>query len=1386
VDTVPPVMFCKTNQVFACGPNSAGTGWQPIPPQAFDACCPVPPLVSLVGALTNGNLCNLTITLTWSAMDCCSNTAFCTEIVSIIDTNPPILTCAPLKFVECGTTWTFDPPTAFDLCCGTNVTINVASNITISSSPCFSIYERFWTATDCCSNVAVCSQRVIEQDTLPPMVICPSNMIVQCGQPVVFTPPIATDLCCPTTGILITAQPTVTNSFSPCLKVLIKTWVISDCCGNTTTCTQLIEILDTTPPVVVCGPNQTIQCGTPFAPAPPISATDACCGTVVSMGLPTFTTNLLGVCTEVVQVIWPAFDCCGNVGYCTNFVSITDTLPPVINCPPGPRLVQCGQPFVPPAVFDQCCSNVTMNLLNSTTNTIGNCTNQVILSWQAVDCCGNTATCLETNLIVDLVPPSIACPPPAFVSCGTPIVFTPPAAFDACCGTNVAVVNAGTFVFGSSPCYRVHVRVWQAFDCCGNATNCNQIIVEQDLTPPVITGVSNQTIQCQLIAGPFPWPPVSAIDACCSTNVTLSVVSNSVSGQCPRLHVRVLKATDCCGNSSFFTQIVTEVDTIPPIIGCPPAFTVNQGQPWSFGNPLSGDSCCPAGIFVVSTVTNVINQCTRNVTRTWIAYDCCSNSATCSQTVSIIRPPPPNDLCQNAFPLFINAPPICGSNICATPSLPGSLVITPCGSSVNAPDVWYVMTPTCSGTVRINTCNPCTGFPMYDTVLSAYTGPCPGTLIQVPGGCNDDLCGLQSIINISVTAGQTYYIRVSGWAGAMGWFGLQAIQTSTSPPPNDYCTNAIPVTIGSPAACGSTECASPSLSNNVPTIPIPCGPSIQANDVWYTFTPTCSGPVTVNTCGVCPGSNTFNTVLSAYTGTCGALSQIACNNNALQPGCIVQSSITFMGTAGVTYYIRVAGVGAASGQFRLNIQQSIVPPVNDLCVNATLINAGTYAWNNCGATATGPGATCATFFHDIWYRFTAPCAGPVWINTCGTALNTYLAVYTGPCSSPTQIACDDNATAGPCAPSPQSFVSFNAVAGQTYLIRVGTPSGVMGPGQLTLVGPTPPLGTCPPPGPCSWKMYRIIGNPTCLQWSWSLSSPCCMFVGASTAGPVCSGNANALAAAFVASINSVCPSLNATALPFPPPFHGRFLVCSPCGTNMTLSVGAAGVPPQNQCVVANTGGWSPIPVGWCSFNPDIDEVPPSGHDYNGNGMDDAFDIDLGTSEDANANGIPDEADCLVPDVTIVPEGQLVQLGDMLQLNTIATGTAPLKYQWNHNGTPIPGATEDSFTVASITASDVGLYSVTVSNVCAVTTSAAIEVRLSQPVLLNAAFDGQQFQFTVHTKTGFEYVIEYKNNLNSPTWTTLTTLPGTGEPQVVTDPAPAPQMRYYRARATLSP
>ncbi|TAL00709.1 MAG: hypothetical protein EPO07_09355, partial [Verrucomicrobia bacterium] len=662
--------------------------------------------------------------------------------------------------------------------------------------------------------------------------------------------------------------------------------------------------------------------------------------------------------------------------------------------------------------------------------------------------------------------------------------------------------------------------------------------------------------------------------------------------------------------------------------------------------------------------------------------------------------------------------------------------------------------------------------------------------------CNNNGCGLQSIITFPAVAGQTYLIRVSGAAGAYGWFAIQA-QQSVTPPPNDYCTNAIAVNIGSPAACGTTDCATPSLSNNIPTIPLPCAGSITANDVWYTFTPQCNGPITIDTCGTCPGSNTFDTVLSAYTGGCGSLIQIACNNNMIvPPPCKKNSIIGFPGVAGVTYHIRVSGIPNVSGQFRLNIQQSLTAPTNDLCANAVPITPGTYAWNNCGALTDGPLSGPCIPFQDVWYSFIAPCAGQVWLNTCGSAINTVLNVYSGlNCSSLALVTCNDDAGvgAGPCGPSTQSYVTFNAIAGQKYFIRVGSPTGITGAGQLTLVGPQPPFPTCPPAGPCNWNNYtwfRIVGVPNCLKWSWAITAPCCVSLSNTNAGPVCSGNDNTLAAAFAASINAAgCPGISAIAPGLSWPKSGRFGICSPC-TNLQLSVGGPGVLPQNQCVIANTGGFSPVPVGYCNFNPDIEIIPLSGHDYNNNGVDDAIDIDLGTSQDVNNNGIPDEAEtCLAPEITSAPDSQTVEAGSPVTLSVAANGTAPFTYQWKKNNADLPGANSSSYSIAAFSAGDAGAYSAVVSNACGFAETVSADLGLwppNLPVLFDHNVLDGSFNFLVNTRLGYDYAVEYKNDLNDATWTPLTTIPGSGGPELILDGDPLQAQRFYRVRETPTP
>jgi hypothetical protein len=438
--------------------------------------------------------------------------------------------------------------------------------------------------------------------------------------------------------------------------------------------------------------------------------------------------------------------------------------------------------------------------------------------------------------------------------------------------------------------------------------------------------------------------------------------------------------------------------------------------------------------------------------------------------------------------------------------------------------------------MTVDTCPPCAPHPTYDTVLSAYTGNC-GSLVEVsPGGCNDDACGLRSIITFPAIAGQQYRIRVSGFAGAVGWFSIRATQTTTAPP-NDLCVNAINVTFGNPAACGTTLCGATPTPPGI-LIPTPCGASANTPDVWYRFTPQCSGPVSINTCGTCPPAGTFDTVLSVYTGNCaGPLNQVAggCNDDSGPNGpCqwTLQSYVTFIANAGTTYYIRVSGWAGSTGNFRLNINQTFTPPPNDLCANAIPVNAGSTPWNNCGANTDGPAGPCAPN-QDVWFTYTPNCSGTVTLNTCLSGIDTVLAVYSGPCTGLSLINCNDNATAGPCSGSPQSYLTFNATAGVTYRIRVGGAGAAMGSGVLNVIGPNPPANTCPPAvGPVNCKVFVVTGPGNGTPWAWNISSPCCAnFQNLNTPGVV--GSANTVASAFASSINAVCPGTASAFGPFP-------------------------------------------------------------------------------------------------------------------------------------------------------------------------------------------------------------------------------------------------------------
>jgi fibronectin type 3 domain-containing protein len=92
------------------------------------------------------------------------------------------------------------------------------------------------------------------------------------------------------------------------------------------------------------------------------------------------------------------------------------------------------------------------------------------------------------------------------------------------------------------------------------------------------------------------------------------------------------------------------------------------------------------------------------------------------------------------------------------------------------------------------------------------------------------------------------------------------------------------------------------------------------------------------------------------------------------------------------------------------------------------------------------------------------------------------------------------------------------------------------------------------------------------------------------------------------------------------------------------------------------------------------------------------------SEQAGAYDKIDEIDIVqqgstatAPSITTQPASQTVTAGQSVTFSVVASGTAPLGYQWQKNGTAISGATASSYTISPAQASDAGNYSVVVSN-----------------------------------------------------------------------------------------
>jgi hypothetical protein len=119
-------------------------------------------------------------------------------------------------------------------------------------------------------------------------------------------------------------------------------------------------------------------------------------------------------------------------------------------------------------------------------------------------------------------------------------------------------------------------------------------------------------------------------------------------------------------------------------------------------------------------------------------------------------------------------------------------------------------------------------------------------------------------------------------------------------------------------------------------------------------------------------------------------------------------------------------------------------PANDSCATPdSIAGLGVFAYDGTLATSDGvDNIVCdqyggdGSIANDLWYCWTATASGPTVLATCTlSSIDTKIAVYAGctPCPEAGGIlGCNDDACGF------ESSVTFSAVAGQQYLLRIGT------------------------------------------------------------------------------------------------------------------------------------------------------------------------------------------------------------------------------------------------------------------------------------------------------------------------------------------------------------
>ena len=421
--------------------------------------------------------------------------------------------------------------------------------------------------------------------------------------------------------------------------------------------------------------------------------------------------------------------------------------------------------------------------------------------------------------------------------------------------------------------------------------------------------------------------------------------------------------------------------------------------------------------------------------------------------LTVTMPPPPaNDDCSGAIALTVNPDYLCGTVTAGTVfgATASATDATACAGTEDD-DVWFSFVAT-NATHRISLTNVAGS--STDMFHSLWTGGCAG-LTLVPGSCSD----ADTSNPVGLVVGQTYFVRVYTYTATGNQTSTFNICVGTIPPPptNDNLANAIAINCGNNYT-GDTTVATLDEDN----APDGFGADMDAPNVWYSFTGTGTAQtVTLNLCG-----SAYDTSVLVYTGTSGALTLVAANDD--DTSCNVtnnstRSRVSFTSDGTTTYLIAIEGWNVGNvGAFTMDVTCTAVNPpavANQTCGTAlnVLVDGSDNNSDNSFGTINSTQPTCDQFgsIQDVWFSFVAPISGQVTaLLTRGTMTSLNYNLYSGSCASLTAVGtCTANQTT---ATSTQAYTGL--IGGNTYYMQVWSNGSEQGTFALKL---SDTLGTTP-------------------------------------------------------------------------------------------------------------------------------------------------------------------------------------------------------------------------------------------------------------------------------------------------------------------------------------